>query len=87
MFKPTQLSGVEDMTKRQDARRWASQVSRCPECYWEEKRNSSRKNEEAGPKRKQRSIVNVSGSKKLMFPSVFLIKEEKDKLLITTNEY
>ena len=27
----------------------------------EEWRNSSRKNEEAGPKQKQRSVVNVSG--------------------------
>ena len=27
----------------------------------EEQRNSSRKNEEAGPKQKQRSVVNVSG--------------------------
>ena len=87
MFKPTQSFRVEDMTKRQDTRKWASQVSRCPECSWEEQRNSSRKNEEAGPKRKQRSVVNMSGSKKLMFSSIFLIKEEKDKLLITTNEY
>ena len=37
-----------------------NQVSRYPICYWKEQRNSSRKNEEAGPKCRQLPVVAVS---------------------------
>ena len=49
-----------DETRRQDTARWTLQVSRCPICYWKEQRNSSRKNEEAGPKCRQLPVVAVS---------------------------
>ena len=50
-----------EKTKRYDTERWTPQVSRCPICYWEERRNGSRRNEEAEPKWKQCPVVDVSG--------------------------
>ena len=48
---------------RQEDRTLQDELSRsvgAPICYWKEQRNSSRKNEEAGPKCKQLPVVSVS---------------------------
>ena len=47
--------------KRYDTERWAPQICRCPICYWEECRNSSRKNEDAEPRQKWHPVVDVYG--------------------------
>ena len=48
-------------TERYDTERWAPQIHRCPICYWEECRNSSRKNEEAEPRQKWHPVVDGYG--------------------------
>ena len=49
------------MQKRYDTERWTPQVGRCPVCFWRRAEKSSKKDEEAEPKQKQRLLVGVSG--------------------------
>ena len=50
-----------EKVKIRDTEKWIFQVVRWPICYCRRAENSSRRNEEAGAKRKQRPIVDVSG--------------------------
>ena len=71
--KPLQYSCRENpMNSMKKQKIWhqkmSPQVGRHPTCYWEEQRaitNSSRKNEEAGPKQKRHSVVDMSGGESL----------------------
>ena len=64
--------GKDKKKKKNDTRGWVSQVGRCPIWYWEEQRNSFRKNEEGGPKWKQCPAVDMSGGES----KVWCCKEE-----------
>ena len=50
-----------DRAKRQATERWTPQVSKWLLCYWHQRRNNSRKNEEMEPKQKQHPGVDVTG--------------------------
>ena len=76
--KPLQYSCLGNLmnsmekAKRCDNDHWTSRASRCPICCWRQWRNISRKKEQAEPKRRQRSVVGVSGDGRLMFWGIIL---------------
>ena len=71
-LKNSMNSRKRQKKKKNDTRGWVSQVGRCPIWYWEEQRNSFRKNEEGGPKWKQCPAVDMSGGES----KVWCCKEE-----------
>ena len=59
--KPRQYSYVSEKPKRYDTGRWVPRSEGIQYATAEQRRNSSRNNEEAGPKCKWRLVMNMSG--------------------------
>ena len=62
VFLPREPHEQYEKAKRNDTERSTPQVGSCPLCTKEERRNGSRRKEEAEPKQKQNPVVDVSGA-------------------------